>query len=283
MTDMGTKIIQEGQIKEFQAYLMREERAATTIAKYSHDLRLFVNFLGGSEVSKEQVIKFKDWLIQNYHIGSVNSMVAAVNSFLDYAGWPECRVKLIKVQRQLFCEEEKELHKNEYYRLVKTAQDQGNERLAIMMQTLCGLGLRVSELRFVTVRAVKEGKLQIFNKGKNRNVVVSGKLRELLLLYIEAQEIKKGEVFVTKTGRPLDRSNIWREMKRLYEEAQVTEQKVFPHNLRHLFARTYYEMKNDVVRLADIMGHSSIETTRIYTTSSGQEYRQQLESLELVL
>lgn len=283
MTDMETKVIQMGQIKTFQEYLVREERAESTVAKYSHDLKLFIEFLDGREVTKEQVIKFKGWLVQKYHIGSVNSMIAAVNSFLDFSGLGECRVKLIKVQRQLFCEEQKELRKSEYYRLVKTAQDHGNIRLAIIMQTLCSLGLRVSELQFVTTESVKEGKLQIFNKGKNRSVIVSGRLREQLLLYIEQQQISCGAVFVTRTGRPMDRSNIWREMKHLYEEAEVTEQKVFPHNLRHLFARTFYERKNDVVKLADIMGHSSIETTRIYTTSSGREYRQQLESLELVL
>ncbi|MEG1294248.1 MAG: tyrosine-type recombinase/integrase [Clostridium sp.] len=283
MTDRTSSTIQAEMIEEFQEYLRKEERAAATIMKYSHDLRMFITFLSGRAVDKEQVIRYKEWLLRSYRVRSVNSMIAALNCFLEFAGWREYRVKLVKVQRKLCSEEAKELQKKEYVRLIQTAQSRGKERLAILMQTLCSLGLRVSELHFVTVEAVKTGSLQIFNKGKNRSMIVSGKLRQQLLLYIKKQELSKGEIFITRTGRPMDRSNIWREMKSLYIEAHVMAQKIFPHNLRHLFARTFYAMGKDVVKLADIMGHSNIETTRIYTMSSGREYRQQLEALELML
>lgn len=277
------RIISREQIKKFTEYLMQEERAEATISKYRHDLKLFADFMEQREITKGQVIHYKTWLLEHYHTRSVNSMLAAVNSFLEFQGFKDCKVKLVKIQRQIFCEEKKELQKNEYFRLVKTAKKQQKKRLAMILQTLCGLGLRISELHFVTVEAVKTGKLQIYNKGKNRSVIVSGKLRKQLLFYIKSKELKKGGVFVTRSGKPVDRSNIWREMKLLHNEAKVRKQKVFPHNLRHLFARTYYEMKKDVVRLADIMGHSNIETTRIYTATSGRECRQQLEALRLVL
>lgn len=271
------------QLDAFKGYLIQEERAPATISKYLHDLKLLISFLNEGEVSKDSVIQFKNWLLQKYCVRSVNSMLAAVNSFLDNAGWQECKVKLIKVQRQIFCEEKKELNKEEYYRLVNAAKSQGKERLALALQTLCGLGLRISELHFVTVEAVRTGRLQIYNKGKNRSLIVSGRLQEQLLLYIRNNQIKEGKIFITRTGKPVDRSNLWREMKKLERIAGVMGQKVFPHNLRHLFARSYYELKKDVVKLADILGHSNIETTRIYIVTSGNEYRQQLEALGLIL
>lgn len=280
---MTEKRIDTEQLNAFKGYLIQEERAPATISKYLHDLKLLITFLNESEVSKDSIIQFKNWLIQKYCVRSVNSMLAAVNSFLDYAGWQECKVKLIKVQRQIFCEEKKELNKEEYYRLVNAAKSQGKERLALALQTLCGLGLRISELHFVTVEAVRTGRLQIYNKGKNRSLIVSGRLQEQLLLYIRDNQIKEGKIFITRTGKPVDRSNLWREMKKLERIAGVMGQKVFPHNLRHLFARSYYELKKDVVKLADILGHSNIETTRIYTVTSGNEYRQQLEALGLIL
>lgn len=271
------------QVNAFRRYLIQEERAPATISKYLHDLKLLITFLKGEELSKESIIRFKDWLLKKYCVRSANSMLAAVNSFLDYAGWQEYKVKLIKVQRQVFCEDKRELNKEEYYRLVAAAKNQGKERLALAIQTMCGLGLRVSELHFVTVNAVQTGRLQIYNKGKNRSLIVSGRLQEQLLLYIKNNQIKDGKIFITRTGKPVDRSNLWREMKKLEKMAGVIGQKVFPHNLRHLFARTYYELKKDVVKLADILGHSNIETTRIYTVTSGKEYRQQLEALGLIL
>lgn len=280
---MSEKRIDTEQLNAFKGYLIQEERAPATISKYLHDLKLLISFLNESEVSKDSIIQFKNWLLQKYCVRSVNSMLAAVNSFLDYAGWQECKVKLIKVQRQIFCEEKKELNKEEYYRLVNAAKSQGKERLALALQTLCGLGLRISELHFVTVEAVRTGRLQIYNKGKNRSLIVSGRLQEQLLLYIRDNQIKEGKIFITRTGKPVDRSNLWREMKKLERIAGVMGQKVFPHNLRHLFARSYYELKKDVVKLADILGHSNIETTRIYTVTSGNEYRQQLEALGLIL
>lgn len=280
----------QGRLEQFHDYLVKEERASATITKYLHDVNIFYEYAAarGNEpeaehVTKELVIEFKNWLLQQYHVRSVNSMLAALNSFLRFAGRNECRVKLVKVQKQMICEEKKELKKQEYYRLVKAARDSGNERLAMILQTLCGLGLRISELKFVTVEAVKKGKLQVLNKGKNRAAFISGKLQKQLLLYIGRHKLKTGEVFITKNGKQMDRSNIWREMKKLSEQAEVEQQKIFPHNLRHLFARTFYELKKDVVKLADIMGHSNIETTRIYTSTSGVEYRRQLEALGLIL
>lgn len=277
------RVMEMGKVKEFQSYLQREERAAATISKYLHDLRIFSEFMDGSLVTKDGVIKYKEKLIKSYHARSVNSMLAAINCFFEFIGWNDCKVKLIKIQRQMFCEEQKELQKSEYFRLVKAAKKQGKERLAMMLQTLCSLGLRVSELKFVTVDSVQAGRLQIFNKGKNRSVFIGGKLKKQLIRYIRKQNIQDGEIFITRTGKTVDRSNIWREMKNLHKEAQVVYKKIFPHNLRHLFARTYYSMKKDVVKLADIMGHSNIETTRIYTISSGREYGQLLEALNLVL
>lgn len=271
------------EIQKFRIHLLNEERSAATIAKYSHDIILFMNFLNGKNISKELVIDYKKWLIQYYHMRSVNSMLAAVNSYLSFSGYSECRVKLLKVQRQMFCEENKELDKEEYFRLVKAAKERGKERLAMILQTLCGLGLRVSELHFVTVEAVCMGILHIYNKGKNRSMILSGKLRKQLLAYAKKQRLRTGKIFITRSGKPVDRSNLWREMKKLYSDADVGKQKIFPHNLRHLFAKTFYEMKKDVVKLADIMGHSNIETTRLYTITSGKECRQQLEALQLVL
>ena len=280
---MGSGAVSPETIQNFQRYLLREERAEATITKYLHDVRVFSSYLAGTAVTKERVIGYKDWLKNNYSTGSVNSMLAAVNSFLMFSGWEECKVKLLKVQRQLFCEEQRELEKSEYFRLVQTAREQKKDRLVLILQTLCSLGLRISELRFVRVNAIKCGKLQIYNKGKNRNVILPEKLRRQLLSYCRNCHIKAGEIFITRSGKSVDRSNIWREMKKLCEAAKVMRAKIFPHNLRHLFARTYYELKKDVVKLADIMGHSNIETTRIYTMTSGKEYKKQMENLGLVL
>lgn len=288
MDEEKRNVMEKKHLGQFCDFLVKEERAAATVSKYLHDMQLFYRYAAEEEnnyvkVTKETVIGFKNRLLQKYHVRSVNSMLAAVNSFLDFMKWNECKVKLVKIQRQLFCEERKELKKKEYYRLVNAARNSGNERLSMILQTLCGLGLRISELKYVTVESVKKGKLQVLNKGKNRAVFISGKLQKLLLLYIKKRRLKAGELFITKSGRQMDRSNIWREMKNLYEDAGVEWQKIFPHNLRHLFARTFYQLKKDVVKLADIMGHSNIETTRIYTVTSGGEYRRQMEALGLVL
>ncbi|NBI71274.1 integrase [Clostridiaceae bacterium] len=300
------RLLGTDEVERYRRYLKQEERAPATISKYLHDIRLFLEYRGGTgkktkeraakrlnlqasagpeprPVSREEVLAFKEQLVQCYQPRSVNSMLAALNSFFTFMGWSDLRVKFIKIQRQMFCEEERELSREEYYRLVKAAGGRGRERLCLALQTLCGLGLRISELKAVTAEAVRNGRLRILNKGKGRTVFMGRTLQARLLAYMKRKKIKKGEVFTTRTGRGLNRSNLWREMKQLCETSGVPWNKIFPHNLRHLFARTFYAAQKDVVRLADIMGHSNIETTRIYTASSGKECRRKIEELGLVL
>ena len=214
---------------------------------------------------------------------TVNSILAAVNGFFRFMGWKDIAVKLLKIQKALFCDERRELTRAEYARLVSAAQKVGNERLSLVMQTICATGTRVSELRFITVEAVTTGRAEICNKGKRRTVVLPGRLRRLLRKYLQKQKKTAGAVFTTRTGRPLDRSNIWRDMKALCESADVEPGKVFPLNLRHLFARTYYSLEKDLSRMADILGHSSVNTTRIYTMESGGVHQRQLERMGLII
>ena len=214
---------------------------------------------------------------------TVNSILAAVNGFFRFMGWKDIAVKLLKIQKALFCDERRELTRAEYARLVSAAQKVGNERLSLVMQTICATGTRVSELRFITVEAVTTGRAEICNKGKRRTVFLPGRLRRLLRKYLQKQQKTAGAVFTTRTGRPLDRSNIWRDMKALCESADVEPGKVFPLNLRHLFARTYYSLEKDLSRMADILGHSSVNTTRIYTMESGGVHQRQLERMGLII
>lgn len=214
---------------------------------------------------------------------TVNSILAAVNGFFRFMGWKDIAVKLLKIQKALFCDERRELTRAEYARLVSAAQKVGNERLSLVMQTICATGTRVSELRFITVEAVTTGWAEICNKGKRRTVFLPGRLRRLLRKYLQKQKKTAGAVFTTRTGRPLDRSNIWRDMKALCESADVEPGKVFPLNLRHLFARTYYSLEKDLSRMADILGHSSVNTTRIYTMESGGVHQRQLERMGLII
>ena len=214
---------------------------------------------------------------------TVNSILAAVNGFFRFMGWKDIAVKLLKIQKALFCDERRELTRAEYARLVSAAQKVGNERLSLVMQTICATGTRVSELRFITVEAVTTGRAEICNKGKRRTVFLPGRLRRLLRKYLQKQKKTDGAVFTTRTGRPLDRSNIWRDMKALCESADVEPGKVFPLNLRHLFARTYYSLEKDLSRMADILGHSSVNTTRIYTMESGGVHQRQLERMGLII
>lgn len=213
---------------------------------------------------------------------TVNSILAAVNGFFRFMGWKDIAVKLLKIQKALFCDERRELTRAEYARL-SAAQKVGNERLSLVMQTICATGTRVSELRFITVEAVTTGRAEICNKGKRRTVFLPGRLRRLLRKYLQKQKKTAGAVFTTRTGRPLDRSNIWRDMKALCESADVEPGKVFPLNLRHLFARTYYSLEKDLSRMADILGHSSVNTTRIYTMESGGVHQRQLERMGLII
>ena len=245
---------------------------------------MFAAYLGGAEVTKETVIAYKNKLLsENYAVRSVNSMLASLNSLFAFLGWADLKVKSIKLQRQIYCREEKELTKAEYMRLVNTAKQKGNERLNLILQTICGTGIRVSELQFITAEAVRRGEAVVSLKGKTRTVFLVKELQKKLLRYAAKQEIKSGAIFITRTGKPMSRTNIWREMKSLCEQAGVNPQKVFPHNLRHLFARVFYGIEKDIAKLADILGHSSINTTRIYIISTGNEHRRRMENMRLIL
>ena len=276
-------VINEEMIAEYLRYQREQERSQATLQKYKHDLNALRKFLNDSKLTKVDLIRWKEHLISQYASASVNTMIAAVNGYVRYMGWTELLIKPLKIQRSLFLEEEKELTREEYVRLVKAAQMKENERLALVIQTICATGIRVSELKFITVEAVQSGRTEISNKGKLRIVFLPDGLRKLLKKYIRKQKKTAGAVFTTRTGKPLDRSNIWRDMKKLCETADVSEKKVFPHNLRHLFARTFYSIEKDLSRLADILGHTNLSTTRIYTAESGMVHARQMERLKLIV
>ena len=271
------------QIRQFEAYLFSEERSEATVKKYLHDLRVFYAFIGGKKFSKTAVLEYKSSLLTKYTVTSVNSMLAAVNAFFRYLGYYELCVKQYKIQKSAFCPEEKELTKAEYIRLIEAAKRKGNERLNLIIQTICGSGIRVSELQYITVEAVQRGEALVNCKGKSRRVFIVAVLRKKLLQYIKTQNIKSGTVFVTKSGKPVSRHNIWRDMKSLCENAGVSPAKVFPHNLRHLFARTFYGIEKDIAKLADILGHTSINTTRLYIVTTAIEHRRKMENMRLII
>ena len=270
-------------IQDYLVYQEEQERSAATIQKYAHDLTDLYIYLNGQPLNKLVLIGWKQKLTETHAPTTVNSMLTAVNGYLSYMGWSELRIKLLKIQKSLFLDEQKELTRSEYMRLVRVAEHKGNERLALVIQTICATGIRVSELRFITAEAVYFGRAGITNKGKRRTVFLPDKLRRLLKQYMKKQRITAGAVFVTKTGKALDRSNIWRDMKALCDSAGVDSNKVFPHNLRHLFARTFYSLERDLSRLADILGHSNVSTTRIYTAESGAVHAKQMERMGLVI
>ena len=281
---MKGKFISEETIKRFKTYLCAEEKSENTKEKYIRDVKAFALFCGGAAITKETVIAYKQSLLTGgYAVKSINSMLASINSLFSFLGWYDLRVKSLKVQQQIFCPEEKELTRAEYERLCRTAERKHNERLNLILQTICSTGIRVSELQFITVEAVRKGEAVVSLKGKTRIVIVPKELKQKLLPYIGKQGITTGSVFVTKTGKPMSRTNIWREMKNLCMEAEVNPEKVFPHNLRHLFARVFYGIEKDIAKLADILGHSSINTTRIYIISTGTEHRQRMERMRLIL
>lgn len=267
---------------EFTEYLKNEERSRNTIEKYLRDLKAFFMWLSDRELCKETVLSWKAHLSASYAPTSTNSMLAALNRFLEFSGKPEYKVKPLKIQREIFARPEKELTRQEYTRLVKAAQEKQNERLALLLQTICGTGIRVSELQFITLEAVQTGRAIVDCKGKNRTVFLPKELCRSLKRYCRQQGIDGGMVFRSKRGGPLNRSNIWRSMKGLCKRAGVEQSKVFPHNLRHLFARTYYSIEKDLSRLADLLGHTNISTTRIYTMESGRKHIKQLERMGLV-
>ena len=270
-------------IAEFREHLILEERSEATVEKYIRDVTAFSAFANGGEISKEMVIAYKKHLQGNYAVRSVNSMLASINSLFAFLGWHDLKVKSIKLQQQIYCPEEKELTKAEYARLCRTAERNHNERLNLILQTICGTGIRVSELQYITVEAVKLGEATVSCKAKTRSVFIVKDLQKKLLRYAAEQNIKSGMIFITRTGKPISRTNVWREMKALCNEAGVNPQKVFPHNLRHLFARVFYGIEKDIAKLADILGHSSINTTRIYIISTGTEHRRRMENMRLII
>ena len=269
-------------MEKWREYLMCEEKALATVEKYIRDVGFFKDWLNGESVSKTLVLKYKKELTEKYAPASVNAALSSLNSFFIYNEWYDCKVKALKIQRQIFAERSKELTKGEYERLLVAAKSKRNKRLYYLMQTICSCGIRVSELSAITVEAVKNRTANINCKGKIRVVILPKELCRVLTHYIKEEKITSGSVFITKKGKPLDRSSIWKMMKDLCESAGVERDKVFPHNLRHLFARTYYSIQKDIVRLADILGHSSVNTTRIYTMETSDVHRRQIQELGLL-
>lgn len=269
-------------IDKFKMYLIEEEKSSATIEKYIRDITAFYVWLQSAELNKVAVLNYKKYLNEIYAPSSVNSMLSSINSFFIYNEWYELKVKTLKIQRQIFTSRDKELTKAEYERLLDAAKSKKNEKLYMLLQTICSSGIRVSELYYITIEAIKQRQAIIKCKGKMRVVILPKDLCKMLYEYAKGQKITSGCIFITKAGKPLDRSNIWKMMKSLCEDAKVSKDKVYPHNLRHLFARTYYSLQKDIVRLADILGHSSIETTRIYTIESGEVHRRQIQKLGLL-
>ncbi|MGN0451335.1 MAG: tyrosine-type recombinase/integrase [Acutalibacteraceae bacterium] len=280
---MKGRILTKEIISDFKEHLILEERSTATVEKYIRDVKAFAVYLSGAEITKETVINYKKHLQETYAVRSVNSMLASINSLFAFLGWHELKVKSIKLQQQIYCPEEKELTKAEYARLCRAAEKKHNERLNLILQTICGTGIRVSELQYITVEAARQGEATVSCKAKTRSVFIVKELKKKLLRYAAEQKIKSGMIFVTRTGKPISRTNIWREMKALCNEAGVNPQKVFPHNLRHLFARVFYGIEKDIAKLADILGHSSINTTRIYIISTGTEHRRRMENMRLII
>lgn len=280
---MNKKTISAELITKFKEHLILEERSKATVEKYLRDVTAFADSVGGGEISKETVIEYKRNLQEKYKVRSVNSVLASLNSFFGFVGWYELKVKSIKLQKQIYCSEEKELTRAEYERLCRAAKSNKNERLNMILQTICGTGIRVSELQFITVEAVQKGEAVVSLKNKTRTVFIVRELQQRLLNYAKRHNITSGMIFVTRTGKAISRTNIWREMKSLCEQANVNPQKVFPHNLRHLFARVFYGIEKDIAKLADILGHSSINTTRIYIISTGTEHRRRMENMRLII
>ena len=276
------KTITQDLIENFENYLINEEKTSATLEKYIRDIKAFFEWISGTEIDKQKVLNYKEYLIGKFAPTSVNSVLSSLNSFFEFNNWYELKVKMLKIQKQIFAQNDKELSKTEYERLLDAAKAKSNQRLYLLMQTICSSGIRVSELQYVTVEAIKLRKATINCKGKMRIVILPKELCRMLTEYAKTQNLTSGSVFVTKTGKPLDRSTIWKMMKALCESAKVSKYKVFPHNLRHLFARTFYTLQKDIVRLADILGHSSVNTTRIYTMESGEIHRRQIQKLGLL-
>lgn len=278
-----THIMKLTAIEQFCQELRRQERSASTVEKYSRDLRGFYSWLPqGKRLDKETVMAYKAHLVTRYAPASVNSMLAALRSFFQYQEWTDCNVKLLKIQRRVFCAKERELSREEYERLVEAAEGRGSRRLSLLLQMMASTGIRVSEVQYITVEAALRGKAEISLKGKVRVILLPNKLCRKLLKYAQKEKIASGQIMLTRSGRPMNRKEIWAQMKSLCKAANVSPQKVFPHNLRHLFARIFYKAQRDIAKLADLLGHSSVETTRIYLLASGEEHLHGIEQLGLV-
>lgn len=275
--------ITRAKLEEYQTHLEHEERGSATIEKYLRDVEELRRWLNGEPLTKEKLAEWKKALQESGRKpATVNSKLAAVNSFLRFAGWDGCRVKFLRLQRRLFREQARELTRADYEKLLQTAVTRKKTRLALLLETICATGVRVSEVRYLTVEAARRGQTEIALKGKIRTILLPGKLCRKLLKYAKKQKIVSGEIFLTRNGKSLSRKQIWAEMKSLCKLAGVDPGKVFPHNLRHLFATVFYRACHDIVKLADVLGHSSIETTRIYLTTTGAEHMRQMEQLRLV-
>ena len=275
--------ISKHELAAFAACLRREERSSGTVEKYRRDAAAFAAWLGCRELTRETSAGWRDHLLrEGYAPATINSMLSAVNALFRFLGREDCKIRFLRVQRKAFREQSRELTRTEYQKLLNTAAEQGQERLGLLMETICATGIRVSEVRYITVEAARRGRAEISLKGKIRTILLPAKLCRKLLKYARKQKTASGEIFLTRSGKPVSRRQIWREMKMLCEKAGVESSKVFPHNLRHLFAATFYKVCRDIVKLADILGHSSINTTRIYLMTTGTEHARQLEKLGLV-
>lgn len=280
---MEKRILTGELLETFRRHLLLEEHEGSTVEKYLRELRQLLAWLAGGAVTKERAAAWKESLVEHgYAPATVNGKLAAMNALFLFAGWEDCRVKSLRLQRRLFREPKRELSREEYGRLLHTAEESGRERLLLLLETICSTGIRVSETRYITLEAAGTGKAEISLKGKVRTILLPGKLCRKLQKYAKRQKIVSGEIFLTRSGKPLSRKQIWSEMKTICAQAGVEPGKVFPHNLRHLFARCFYRACRDVVKLADVLGHSSVETTRIYLISTGEEHARALDRLQLV-
>ncbi len=275
-------ILSDKTINNYIRYLQEQERSVSTIKSYQRELMSLQLFLDDSPLTKDKLLSYKSMITAQYSPSTCNVTISALNSFLRYIGRPDLMIKPLKIQKQIYETADKELTRKEYDKLIRAANINGQERLSLIMQTICSTGIRVSELQYITVEAIKEGKTIATNKGKSRIVFIPNTLQKLLKKYVINSNISSGPIFITRSGKPLDRSNIWAEMKRLCTIAKVNPEKVYPHNLRHLFARCYYTQYKDLSRLSDILGHTNVSTTKIYTKESGAVHARQIAALGLV-
>lgn len=279
---MKKHIITQTTINDYKNHLIESEKASLTTTKYLHEVRLLMGYLAGEPVSKIKLLHYRDKLLEKHHVRTVNGKLSAINSYLTYAGVNDCKVKLLKVQRKSFIDDDRELTEAEYRRLLTAAKEKKKNRLYHIILTIGATGIRVSELQLITLEAVRNGKAEIRLKGKSRTIILHKDLKKKLTDYVNEQNIRSGHIFCTKSGKPLDRSNICHDMKKLCEAANVNPRKVFPHNLRHLFAKSYYAIEKNLARLADILGHSSVETTRIYIAAGIREHERTLQKMRLI-